>query len=127
MLQAPPGIDHAAVAQYVGDGCTVSAVRHRLARIKKRIADEELSAGTADSATPAAAASPAAKVKRVAKSTPTKSKDPNPDDENKEQHTTDGQGKIVLKLKLKAEDETDGFDSDEYECLICTANNDGED
>ncbi|OQE89334.1 hypothetical protein PENNAL_c0014G06786 [Penicillium nalgiovense] len=109
----PNPIDFNALAAYMGDGVTVSALRHRVSRLRARAAELN------DESTTSTPASPAAKRKRStpkksAKGAAAKSKEadtesggegPVPKDED-----TDAEDAKDKKLKIKHEDtEDDSF------------------
>ncbi|KAJ6087702.1 hypothetical protein N7467_006616 [Penicillium canescens] len=93
LSQTSTGLDFNALAKYMGDGCTVGALRHRIVRIKKKVAYDEnlMNAGQSSPGTPD---TPAAKRKRgrAPKATPTKLKqEPSSDDDEKQDVTAKGE------------------------------------
>jgi hypothetical protein len=98
-------------------GCTVSALRHRIVRIKKKVAYDEnlMNAGQSSPGTPD---TPAAKRKRgrAPKATPTKLKqEPSSDDDEKQDVTAKGEEIVAEGKRVKVEH----VESDEYEILDC--------
>ncbi|KAJ5305944.1 hypothetical protein N7508_004959 [Penicillium antarcticum] len=131
LLQNSSGLDFAALAEYMGDGCTISALRHRIVRIKKKVADDEnlMNAGQSNPGTPS---TPAAKRKRAPnatpRATPTKlKKETSSDDDDKQDLIIKGNQAEAEEggetKKLKPED----IFSDEYERFVRKYNNDSED
>ncbi|KAJ6027632.1 uncharacterized protein N7446_003772 [Penicillium canescens] len=93
LSQTSTGLDFNALAKYMGDGCTVSALRHRIVRIKKKVADDE-NLMNASQSSPGTPNTSAVKRKRgcAPKATPTKLKqEASSDDDEKEDVTTKGE------------------------------------
>jgi hypothetical protein len=101
-------------------GCTVSALRHRIVRIKKKVADDEylMNAGQSSPGTPGTPGTPAVKRKRgpAPKPTPTKlKKEASSDDNDEENVTTKGDESEAEGKRVKVEH----VESDEYEIFDC--------
>ena len=98
-------------------GCTVSALRHRIVRIKKKVADDENLMNTGQSR-PGTSGTPAVKRKRgrTPEPTPTKlKKEASSDDHDKEDVTTKGDESEAEAKRVKVEH----VESDEYGIFGC--------
>ncbi|KGO46806.1 hypothetical protein PEX1_076800 [Penicillium expansum] len=106
LATTPTPIDFRALAEYMGDGVTVSAVRHRVTRLRAK-AEANDGSGTSAPASPVANKRQRATPKKSAKATASKSKEavtesgegPVPKDEETDDEDVKGK-----KPKIKQED-----------------------
>ncbi|KAJ5790876.1 uncharacterized protein N7518_007887 [Penicillium psychrosexuale] len=104
----PTPIDFNALAEYMGDGVTACAIRHRVARLRAKAAEMNDGSGTSSPASPVTRKRQRRTPKKSAKAAPAKHKDadnesggedPVPEDEE-----IDGEDATDKKCKIKHEE-----------------------